>query len=90
MQEKDSHVPDIFSLQAIEGPSTGTEYAKPGNSLSVGRTKSSKVWIQDPAVSEKHGKFEWSGSCWMLYDLGSSNGTKVNGTSLDREGRKQI
>ena len=50
--------------------------------LTVGRTKASRVHIKDPAVSEKHGEIRWTGAGWELRDLGSSNGTKVNGRAL--------
>ena len=42
--------------------------------------------IKDPAVSEKHAEFSWEGTAWTLRDLGSSNGTAVNGCRLQGEG----
>ena len=30
--------------------------------MQIGRTKSSAVYIKDPAVSQKHARVEWTGS----------------------------
>lgn len=79
-------MPDLLELQAVAGPCDGQDLSTAGQVLSVGRTKLSKIHIKDPAVSEKHAEFSWSGSGWMLRDLGSSNGTAVNGTKLQSEG----
>lgn len=69
------------------GPSNGTEFCKPGVlKLTVGRTRASKVWIKDSAVSEKHAEVFWDGKCWALQDKGSSNGTLLNGTAMEAEG----
>lgn len=74
-------------MKVTAGPSAGTEFCKPGIfKLTVGRTKASKVWIKDSAVSEKHGEVFWEATAWMLQDKGSSNGTMLNGTLLEAEG----
>ena len=53
--------------------------------MQIGRTKSSAVYIKDPAVSQKHARLEWTGSKYTITDLGSSNGTTVNEKEI-REG----
>lgn len=79
--------PDALTLKVIAGPSTGTNFCKPGVlKLTVGRTKASKIWIKDSAVSEKHGEICWTARGWMLQDQGSSNGTLLNGRPLEAEG----
>ena len=85
MQE-DAKVPDLLSLTCTQGVCEGTSFSKAGTVLSVGRTARSKICVKDPSISEKHAKFEWDGQNWLLQDLGSSNGTKVNGQSLEVEG----
>ena len=73
----------------MEGPAAGQAFDKLARFevvASVGRTKASTVHIKDPGVSEKHGAFSWSPGGWLLCDLGSSNGTSVNGKALDSEG----
>lgn len=80
-------MPDLLQLVCFEGPCEGVMFSKPSTVLTVGRTNRSKICVKDPSVSEKHAKIEWSGKGWFLQDLGSSNGTKVNGQSLQEDGQ---
>jgi pSer/pThr/pTyr-binding forkhead associated (FHA) protein len=58
--------------------------------LQIGRTKSSAVYIKDPAVSQKHARIEWTGSAYTITDLGSSNGTTVNEKEIDENDPVEI
>lgn len=85
--EEKTIVPDELRLKVTAGPSTDTEFCKAGVlKLTVGRTRASKIWIKDSAVSEKHADIFWDGKNWALQDKGSSNGTLLNGISLDAGG----
>ena len=49
--------------------------------------QASKLHIKgDPAVSERHGAIAWTAEGWTLTDVGSSNGTLVNGERLEPNG----
>ena len=37
----------------------------------------------DPYISRKHAEIVWMGSAWGIRDLGSTNGTRVNGVPLE-------
>lgn len=37
----------------------------------------------DPYISRRHAEIVWMGSAWGIRDLGSTNGTRVNGTPLE-------
>jgi hypothetical protein len=50
----------------------------------IGRMSSSDIVLADPNVSRRHAELRHEGSRWMLVDLGSTNGTLVNG-KLARE-----
>jgi hypothetical protein len=50
-----------------------------GESRLAGREAESDLVLDDPRVSGRQARFEWSGSSWKLVDLGSKNGTYVNG-----------
>ena len=58
--------------------------------MQIGRTKSSAVYIKDPAVSQKHARIEWTGSAYTITDLGSSNGTTVNEKEIDEDDPVEI
>jgi hypothetical protein len=50
-----------------------------GETLTVGRDPESGLVLEDRRVSKCHARLQWSGSGWRLEDLGSKNGTFVNG-----------
>lgn len=72
-----------FTLDFIQGPLTGSSITKRGKTFRIGRNKSSKLQIKDSTVSEKHGELVYKDSCWQIRDLGSSNGTAVDGIELE-------
>lgn len=50
-----------------------------GESLEIGRDVSCDLVLDDPRVSRRHARLGWNGSGWTLLDVGSKNGTTVNG-----------
>lgn len=50
----------------------------------IGRLSTSDVVLSDPNVSRRHAELRRDGSKWIVVDLGSTNGTVVNG-KLARE-----
>lgn len=47
--------------------------------MTVGRRKSNDVCLEFPNVSSQHCEFSYKSGVWYVRDLGSQNGTKVNG-----------
>jgi Inner membrane component of T3SS, cytoplasmic domain len=61
------------------GPFAGRIVALPSQMVSIGRAPDNDVVVGDPATSGHHGRIDVrSGSFWIS-DLGSTNGTLVNG-----------
>jgi HD-GYP domain-containing protein (c-di-GMP phosphodiesterase class II) len=50
--------------------------------LRLGRANGADVVLQDASVSREHAEVRYTPSGWMLCDLGSSNGTRLNGVPL--------
>lgn len=50
----------------------------------IGRADASDVVVADPAVSRRHAEIRREGDEWVLIDLGSTNGTEVNGKRVNR------
>ena len=51
--------------------------------ISVGRSEDNAIHINDPSVSVRHAEFVLSGGEYMLQDLGSTNGIRVNGKPVN-------
>jgi FHA domain-containing protein len=62
---------------------TDTEHAIRGRVL-VGRSPSSGLRLQASGASNEHAAIQWTGSDWLIRDLGSRNGTRVNDKLLLR------
>lgn len=73
----------VLSLEAVSGPCLGTTLSKRGERLTVGRTRARDFHIKDSAVSERHAELHWEGRRWTVTDVGSSNGTVLNGRRLN-------
>ena len=56
-----------------------------GKVFTVGRLPESSIPLNDANVSRRHAEFRASGRNFVLVDLGSTNGTKVNGTRVEGE-----
>jgi sigma-B regulation protein RsbU (phosphoserine phosphatase) len=53
-------------------------------SQTVGRAATSDLHVEDPSVSRSHAEVVVSGDTITIADLGSRNGTRVNGKAIDR------
>jgi hypothetical protein len=49
---------------------------------SVGRAPGSQLLISDRIVSNFHAEIRWTGTCWQVRDLGTKNGTWLDGQRL--------
>jgi hypothetical protein len=63
---------------------SGDEIVLGDDVLTVGRMHDCAVVIADPNISRHHAEVHPDGDGWMLVDLGSTNGSRVNGKRVDR------
>ena len=70
-------------ISGISGPFQGTTYSLASGELSIGRDPSNHLWISDPALSRQHCLLTRKGDRFFIRDLGSRNGTIVNGMTVD-------
>jgi hypothetical protein len=52
--------------------------------LLIGRSRRCDFVVADPSVSRRHALLLRGRDGWTLYDLGSTNGTRVNGWRVER------
>ncbi len=48
----------------------------------IGRERGNTVTIPDPRISSRHARLEWRDGQWWVEDVGSANGTFVNGHAV--------
>jgi hypothetical protein len=51
--------------------------------VTLGRSRQCEVVLDDPNVSRQHAEIRPRGGSWVLTDLGSTNGSSVNGRRID-------
>ena len=71
---------------AVEHPSVLLPLAWDGqeSELLIGRHQACDVVLLDPSVSRQHARLIFRDGTWILLDLGSTNGTTVNGAPVTR------
>jgi hypothetical protein len=69
-------------LIAQEGSEQGRSFAIPPTGLLVGRAAECDLALDDAEISRRHARFYWRGTQLLVEDLGSANGTVVNGQSI--------
>ena len=62
--------------------STGQRIALSGENMKIGRHSTCSVIFADSNVSREHAQLVISPDGWSIVDLGSTNGTKVNGVKI--------
>ena len=65
----------------LQGPDKGRRFELPDKAALIGR-ESRTLPLGDNTVSRRHAELVPSGGTWILKDLGSSNGTYVNGVRI--------
>ena len=71
-----------YLLVIKEGPSAGKTYPLEGDEIFIGRETDNTLQIDSPGVSRKHARLIFQNNQYLLEDLGSSNGTFVNGERI--------
>jgi pSer/pThr/pTyr-binding forkhead associated (FHA) protein len=79
---------ELHARQALllvkRGPTAGSTFLLSDDVNSAGRNPESTVFLDDVTVSRKHAVFERrGGGAWFVRDVGSLNGTYVNGEQVD-------
>lgn len=75
-----------------EGGPTGETHPLTGAAVTVGRGADRDLRVDEPRASREHGTFRprRSGPGWTYTDLGSSNGTRINGRAVDAHQRIEL
>ena len=80
-QEIPSQALATFDIQ--QGPLATTRIAIPAPVVTIGQSAQNDVVIPDDSVSRTHAKLEYDAGGWHVTDLGSTNGSFLNGDRLE-------
>ena len=70
------------SIVILSGHAEGMEYPIIKSFTTIGRDKTSDIAIQDPLVSRQHVGVQFADGDFSIKDLGSTNGTLLNGKMI--------
>lgn len=70
-------------LVVTEGPLRGTTITLADSAVVIGRAADSTLVLDDDFASARHARLTPGPEGWVVEDLGSTNGTRVNGQPLD-------
>ena len=79
----------VFEIPVVDAPEASIEVREPGKSarrvsvtgapMRIGRAPECELVLKDNRVSRRHARLQARGGLLVLTDLGSTNGTRVNG-----------
>jgi S-DNA-T family DNA segregation ATPase FtsK/SpoIIIE len=72
----------LLELHAVGGPDAGSVYRLAPGEHSVGRAAEARIRLEDPEVSRLHAVLTVSVEGVQVRDLGSTNGTRVDGQPI--------
>lgn len=71
-----------FQIVVSKGPNPGQRYPLITTNITIGRDPMADIVFNDPEVSRQHVTFNRSENGYTLTDLGSTNGTFINGDQI--------
>ena len=74
-----------YQLVVRKGPRPGHVYSLTGSAMTIGRDPLADIVIDDPEISRQHARLTLTDSGYQVQDLGSTNGTYVDGKRLSGE-----
>ncbi len=72
------------SLFVFRGNDQGMRFELEGDTFALGREPANQIQLHDTEVSRRHAEVRRDGRSFTLLDLGSSNGTGVNGKRVEK------
>ena len=78
-----------YSLRFISGKYQGGEFPLSDGEVLIGRSSELDMVLIEDMVSRKHAKIACAGDSIQIFDLGSTNGTFVNGEKVKRARLKE-
>ncbi|HEY4056456.1 MAG TPA: SpoIIE family protein phosphatase [Kofleriaceae bacterium] len=74
----------MTSLVFLAGPIAGRTFPLDAGEYVIGRRSDCQIFVPDMSVSRQHARIIANGDAWCLEDLGSNNGTYINGVRIQQ------
>jgi pSer/pThr/pTyr-binding forkhead associated (FHA) protein len=71
------------ALVVSKGPDAGERFVLAGQIVTIGRDPASDIFLNDITVSRRHARIDRTETGFDLSDVGSLNGTYVNGERIE-------
>jgi len=78
----------VAQLQILKGDAPGKQHALTADRMVIGRQSDCDIVLDSNSVSRRHAEVVADGGAFFVEDLGSRNGTYVNGRKI--EGRTRL
>lgn len=75
--------PGTALLIVMRGPNAGARFLLDNDEVSIGRHPDADIFLDDVTVSRRHGVFRRTPGGYEVTDIGSLNGTYLNGSIVD-------
>jgi phosphoserine phosphatase RsbU/P len=75
---------NMASLVTVKGPNPGQAFSLHGETTSIGRQPDVDIYLESLAVSRQHARILRQNGGFFIEDLGSSNGTYLNGEKIQQ------
>jgi serine phosphatase RsbU (regulator of sigma subunit) len=72
----------MAALVTVRGPSSGQRFPLDQGGTLIGRQPDAAIYLESLAVSRQHARILCNNGAWFVEDMGSSNGTYLNGTRV--------
>lgn len=76
--------PKGYILEVVKGSESGANYRGVFETCLIGRSEDCDFVLSDATVSKHHARIGADGTGWFVEDLGSTNGTYVNGKLVSK------
>jgi pSer/pThr/pTyr-binding forkhead associated (FHA) protein len=70
------------NLVIRQGTQAGMSFPITGAQAIIGREEGLDIVLQDPEASRRHTRISWQGGRYVAEDMGSTNGTFINGVQI--------
>jgi Nif-specific regulatory protein len=75
----------VFLVTRVNGVWEEVYALRPDHSVTIGRGSGNEIPVYDEKCSRRHCQLRYTTNGWSLSDLGSSNGTQVNGHKIKQD-----